>query len=61
MLMVFGRHRNSVPVAWVISSRNSTYDIPKWLPILFDVRMKECPDWHDGHLSQMMLLLRFKH
>jgi hypothetical protein len=44
--MVFDKHRNGVPVAWVISSRNSTYDIRKWLSALFDVGMKERPDWH---------------
>jgi hypothetical protein len=46
MLMVFDKHRNGVPVAWVISSHNSTYDIRKWLSTLFDVGMKERPYWH---------------
>jgi hypothetical protein len=44
--MVFDKHHNGVPVAWVISSCNSTYDIHKWLSTLFDVGMKERQDWH---------------
>jgi hypothetical protein len=44
--MVFDKHRNGVPVAWVISSRNTTYDIHKWLSALFSMGVKERPDWH---------------
>jgi hypothetical protein len=46
MLMVFDKHHNGVPVAWVIASRNTTYDIRKWLSGLFAMGVKERPDWH---------------
>lgn len=44
--MVFDKHSNDVPKVWVISSHNTTYDIKKWLSTLFQVGIKECPDWH---------------
>ena len=43
--MVFYEHRNGVPVAWVISSRNSTTDICKWMSSLFKVGVEERPGW----------------
>ena len=43
--MVFDKHHNGVPIAWFISSRNSTEDIKKWLSTLFETGMKERPDW----------------
>ena len=43
--MVFDKHRNGVPIAWIISSLNTTEDIKKWLSKLFEIRMKERPDW----------------
>ena len=43
--MVFDKHCNGVPVAWVISSCNTTYDIHKWFSSLFSMGVKECPDW----------------
>ena len=33
------------PIAWVISSRNTTEDIKKWLSTLFEIGMIERPDW----------------
>ena len=44
-LMVFNKHQNGVPISWVISSRNTTEDIKKWLSTLFEIRMKERLDW----------------
>jgi len=44
--MVFDKHHNGVPVAWVISSRNSIVDISKWMSTLFAIGKKERPDWH---------------
>ena len=32
--MVFEEHHNGVPIAWVISSRNNTDDICKWMSTL---------------------------
>ena len=43
--MVFYEHCNGIPVAWVISSHNTTNDIHRWMP-LFAIRIKERPDWH---------------
>ena len=43
--MVFDEHRNGVPVAWVISSCNTTYDICKWMSTLIAVGKKEQPNW----------------
>ena len=43
--MVFDKNQNGVPIAWVISSRNTTEDIKKWLSKLFEIGMKERPDW----------------
>ena len=43
--MVFEKHHNGVPVAWLISSRNTTYDIRKWLSALFSMGVKERSDW----------------
>ena len=43
--MVFGEHRNGVPVAWVISSRNTIDDICKWMSALIAVEKKEQPNW----------------
>ena len=43
--MVFDEHRNGVPVAWVISSRNSTTDICKWMSALLKVGVEERPRW----------------
>ena len=45
-LMIFNKHHNGVPIAWVISSRNTTEDIKEWLSALFNQGMKERPDWH---------------
>ena len=44
--MVFDEHRNGIPVAWVISSRNTTNDICRWMLSLFSIEIKERPDWH---------------
>ena len=44
--MVFYEHRNGIPVAWVISSRNTTNDICRWMLSLFSIRIKERLDWH---------------
>ena len=44
--MIFDKHRNGVQVAWVISSRNTTYDIHKWLSTLFSMGVKECLERH---------------
>jgi len=44
--MVFDEHRNGIPIAWVISSRNTTNDICKWMSSLFATGIKECLDWH---------------
>ena len=44
--MVFDKHRNGIPVAWVISSRNTTNDICRWMLSKFAIRIKECPNWH---------------
>ena len=44
--MVFDEHRNGIPVAWVISSRNTTNDICRWILSLFAIRIKYRPDWH---------------
>ena len=43
--MVFDKHHNGVPIAWVISSCNTTEDIEKCLSTLFEIGIKECPDW----------------
>ena len=43
--MVFDEHRNGVPVAWVISSCNATYDICKWMSTLIAARKKKQPNW----------------
>ena len=43
--MVFDKHRNGVPIAWIISSLNTTKDSKKWLSKLFEIGMKEHPDW----------------
>ena len=43
--MVFDEHHNGVPVAWVISSRNTTYDICKWMSTLIAAGKKEQPNW----------------
>jgi len=44
--MVFDEHRNGVPVAWVISSRNTTDDICKWMSALFALGIKERQNWN---------------
>ena len=44
-LMVFEKHRNGVPIAWVISSRNTTGDLSNWLSSLFIAGLKERSDW----------------
>ena len=44
--MVLKKHRNGVLVVWVISSRNTTDDIKKWLAALFAMGMKERQDWN---------------
>ena len=44
-LMVFDKHRNGVPIAWVISSRNTTRDLSNWLSSLFIAGLKERSDW----------------
>jgi len=44
--MVFDKHHNGVPVAWVISSRNTIVDICKWMSTLFAIGKKEQPNWH---------------
>ena len=44
-LMVFDKHRNGVPIAWVISSRNTTGDLSNWLSSLFIAGLKERSDW----------------
>ena len=44
--MVFDEHRNGIPVAWVISSRNTTNDICRWMLSLFSIGIKEHLDWH---------------
>ena len=33
-------------MAWLISSRNSTTDICKWMSALFKVGVEERLDWH---------------
>ena len=40
-LMVFDKHRNGVPIVWVISSRNTTGDLSNWLSSLFIAGLKE--------------------
>ena len=44
-LMVFDKHRNGVPIAWVIASRNTTGDLSNWLSSLFIAGLKERSDW----------------
>ena len=44
--MVSDEHRNGIRVTWVISSRNTTNDIFRWMLSLFAVGIKERPDWH---------------
>ena len=44
--MVFEEHFNGIPVAWVISSCNTTNDICRWMLSLFAIGIKECPYWH---------------
>ena len=44
-LMVFDKHRNGVPIAWVISSRNTTGDLSNCLSSLFIAGLKERSDW----------------
>lgn len=44
--MIFDEHRNGVPIAWLISSCNTTKDICKWMSALFRVGSNERPDWH---------------
>ena len=43
--MVFNEHRNGIPIAWVISSHNTTNDICIWMLSLFAIRIKERLDW----------------
>ena len=45
-LMVFDEHHNGVPIAWVISSRNTIADLSKWILALLAIGNKERPDWH---------------
>ena len=44
--MVFNEHRNGIPVAWFISSRNTTNHICIWMLSLFAIGIKERPNWH---------------
>ena len=44
--MVFDEHRNGIPIAWVISSCNTTNDICRWMLSSFAIGIKERPDWH---------------
>ena len=44
--MIFDEHRNGIIVAWVISSRNTTNDLCRWMFPLFAIGIKERPDWH---------------
>ena len=43
--MIFDKNQNGVPIAWVISSCNTTEDIKKCLSTLIEIRMKERPYW----------------
>ena len=43
--MVFDKHRNGIPVAWVISSRNTTNDICKWMSALISSGKIAQPNW----------------
>ena len=43
--MVSGEHRNGIRVTWVISSRNTTTGICRWIS-LFAIRIKERLDCH---------------
>eukprot|EP01018_Ginkgo_biloba_P001591 Gb_21672 [translate_table: standard] len=44
-LMVFDQFQNGVPIAWVVSSRDTTSDIEEWLQAIFYAGVKERPDW----------------
>eukprot|EP01018_Ginkgo_biloba_P007645 Gb_03303 [translate_table: standard] len=44
-LMVFDKFQNGVPIAWVVSSRDTTSDIEEWLQAIFDAGVKERQDW----------------
>ncbi|XP_057842917.1 uncharacterized protein LOC131052308 [Cryptomeria japonica] len=44
-LLAFDSHENGVPVAWVVTSRNSTADITSWLQVLHDIGRRHRPDW----------------
>ena len=44
--MVFYEHRNGIPIDWVISSRNTTNDICRWMLSLFAIGIKERHDFH---------------
>ena len=43
--MVFDKHHNGITVAWVISSRNTTNSICRWMFSLFAIVIKERIDW----------------
>eukprot|EP01018_Ginkgo_biloba_P006371 Gb_15083 [translate_table: standard] len=40
-LMVFDKFQNGVPIAWVVSLRDTTSDIEEWLQAIFDAGVKE--------------------
>eukprot|EP01018_Ginkgo_biloba_P000638 Gb_06810 [translate_table: standard] len=44
-LMVFDKFQNGVPIAWVVSSQDTTSDIEEWLHAIFNAGVKERQDW----------------
>jgi len=44
-LVVFDAQQSGVPVAWVLSSRNTTEDIALWLEQLMNRCYQLRPDW----------------
>eukprot|EP01018_Ginkgo_biloba_P012381 Gb_26306 [translate_table: standard] len=44
-LMVFDKFQNGVPIAWVVSSRDTTSDIEEWVQAIFDAGVKERQVW----------------
>jgi hypothetical protein len=44
-LMGFDDHRTSVPLAWIITSRQTIQDLIKWLKPLKDKMLSHMPHW----------------
>ena len=44
-LVAFDGQQNGVPIAWVVSSRNTSSDIVSWLEVLMNMCYELRPDW----------------